>query len=114
MKKRATVDLNERIEVLRANCKRIESRLVACSIPDDMLAYADGLEAQATRIMRKASQIRRDLFTDSQRIPELWDEYCRIELEIRACEYARSAGLELTKGEIESLVSRYFQRKDSK
>lgn len=98
------LDLQERIEVLQAKQKVLQSRLLAVSIPSEMLAYADHLENQAKELIAKANRVRENLARDTAEVQNLIAENEDVELEIMALRYCQQAKINATKAMIRKVV----------
>lgn len=99
-----SVDITERLEVLEAVARGIQSRLVAIRSPQAMLDHAASLEHEAERIFDMAQRIRNDLANDLASVDELEREAERIALEIAACVVARTTKTPVTRKSLAWIV----------
>lgn len=103
------VDLNDRIEVLSAIERQLDSRLLSVRNPSIMLSQADRYVEQANELLAKAERIRQSLAYDCEHAAELQTEYLTVIFERDLCKYNLHAKTKVTRSMLRRVVDNFVR-----
>lgn len=92
-KKDHRIELRERLDILDAKIRELDSRLLAVKTPGRVLLHAESLEKLAEEIFDRAQRIRQSLQLDSQSWESLHDELTECQLEANLIRYCLQHGI---------------------